>query len=182
MSEPNPYSPPRAPVELEPEQPPEATLPREGPKGLAGWLVIVAIGLIISPIRVIFYCVQTYVPMVRDGTIQALMTPGSESFHLPLAALLIFEALANAVSVSFGIWLVVLFFQKSRRFPVRYVILAAFSVTVILGDAYAIASLGLGSPWDADTIREMIRSIIGLLVWGPYMFLSKRVENTFVRR
>lgn len=177
---PNPYSPPNAPVVREPEPAPVSSS-REGPEGLGGWLALVGFGLIVSPIRLLSFTVQTYAPLVRDGTFQDIATPGSDSFHPALAALIVVEALANLFCLAFGIWLIVLYFQKSRRFPMRFVALAALSVTIIVADALAIAALDLGSPWDAEGVRELVRSLISLLVWGPYMFLSKRVKNTFVR-
>jgi hypothetical protein len=182
QSIPNPYSPPKAPVVQEPQPPPESALAREGPEGLGGWLILVGLGLLVSPIRLVIFIAQTYVPLVRDGTLQALATPGSESFRPVFAALIVVEALANIFCLGFAIWLIVLFFQKSRRFPLRYVTLAALSVAIILADSFAISALELGSPWDAEGMQELIRSLIGLCVWGPYMYISTRVENTFVQR
>lgn len=141
---------------------------------------MVGFGLIVSPIRLLIYIVQTFAPLVREGTFLALATPGSESFHPTLAALIVVEALANVFFLAFGIWLIALFFQKSRRFPMRYVTLAALSVTIILADSLALTALDLGSPWDVEGVRELVRSLISLLVWGPYMLLSTRVKNTFV--
>ena len=177
---PNPYAPPNAPIERAPELAPEAPLAREGLEGLGGWLALVGFGLIVSPLRLLIFTLQTYAPLVRDGSLRAIATPQSPDFHPALAAIVVIQALANVFCFAFGIWLIVLFFQKSRRFPPRYVALAAFSVAIIIADALALGSLGIGSPWDAETVREFSRSLITLLVWGPYMFMSKRVKNTFV--
>jgi Protein of unknown function (DUF2569) len=125
--------------------------------------------------------VQAYIPLFRDGTFQALASPGSVEFHPALAALIVFEALANVFCLVFGIWLIVLFFQKSRRFPKRYVLLAAFSLAAILADSIVLTALDIGSPWDSVAIQELSRASIGLLIWGPYMYMSKRVKNTFVQ-
>jgi hypothetical protein len=184
MSEPvpNPYSPPKAPVVQEPEPVAEPSLARDGPEGLGGWLVIVAISLVVSPIRLVLFIVQTYLPLVRDGTFLALITPASERFHPMLASIIVLEVIVNAFFIAFSIWLIVLFFQKSRRFPLRFVILSVLSVVFILGDTLAVAALDLGSPWDAEGIRELMRGLFALCVWGPYMFVSARVNNTFVRR
>jgi len=35
--------------------------------------------------------------------------------------------------------------------------------------------------FDSETIRELIKVTIGVTVWVPYMIMSKRVEQTFVR-
>jgi hypothetical protein len=179
---PNPYSPPNAPVVQEPQLPPESALAREGPEGLGGWLVLVGLGLLISPIRLLIFIAQTFVPLVRDGTIQALATPGSELFRPMFAALIALEAAANIFCMLFAIWLIVLFFRKSRRFPLGYVTLAGLSVAIILADSFATAALDLGSPWDAEGMQELMRSLIALFVWGPYMFMSTRVKNTFIHR
>jgi hypothetical protein len=33
---------------------------------------------------------------------------------------------------------------------------------------------------DSVDIRSAVRSVVGLAIWGPYMYQSKRVHNTFV--
>ena len=142
---------------------------------------MVGIGLFVAPIRVLIFVVQTYPPLIRDGSFRAIATPGSASFNAPLAALIALEAFANIFCFAFGIWLIVLFFRKSRRFPMRYVVLSALSIAIIVADSISIGALGIDSPWDTQGRREFVRSVTNLLVWGPYMFMSKRVENTFVR-
>jgi hypothetical protein len=43
------------------------------------------------------------------------------------------------------------------------------------------AALDIDLLEDAQARREFLSAVLTLLVWGPYMFMSKRVKNTFVR-
>ena len=36
--------------------------------GLRGWLILVGIGLVFAPFRLIFTVIQTYAPIFKDGT------------------------------------------------------------------------------------------------------------------
>ena len=43
------------------------------------------------------------------------------------------------------------------------------------------ASLTDVAGFNSDDSKEIVKAIFKLLIWGPYMFLSKRVKTTFVR-
>jgi hypothetical protein len=48
-------------------------------EGLGGWLILVGIGVVISPLRLLAELSKVYLPMFNDGTWEALTTPTSES-------------------------------------------------------------------------------------------------------
>ena len=50
-------------------------------KGLGGWLVLVGIGVVISPIRLLVTLVPTYKPIFEGGTWEAITTVGSEAYE-----------------------------------------------------------------------------------------------------
>jgi hypothetical protein len=35
-------------------------------------------------------------------------------------------------------------------------------------------------PFGASAVRDIAKPLIALIIWGPYMYLSRRVKNTFV--
>jgi hypothetical protein len=74
------------------------------------------------------------------------------------------------------------FFTKSSNFPKWYIGIAVFSLVFIVADAFAIKLiLPNESVFDPDTIKELMRSVIMVVVWVPYMLVSKRVKATFIK-
>ena len=153
----------------------------EGPVGLGGWLVLVALGLILNPIRLLVFLVQTYPPIFQTGAWEALTTPGSESYHQLWAPLLIFEVAGNIAVIVASLALLVLFFRRSRHFPKLFVAFALINLVFVILDAWLGSLVITDEPmFDPVTARELGRSLIAVLVWVPYMFRSRRVRNTFV--
>ena len=50
-------------------------------KGLGGWLGLVGLGLIISPIRQAIFMYTTYYPMFEEGVFSVLTSVDSEAYH-----------------------------------------------------------------------------------------------------
>lgn len=176
----NPYQPPTASVIPEPPPAPPATLANSEPRGLGGWLVLVMIGLIVSPIRIGILVGTIVLSLFQGGTWEVLTTPGSEHYHPLWAPLLIFELAINGAFILAGVALLALFFAKSRRFPRMFILYVAISlifqiVDYVLGEQIpAVAAAG------AESNVEIARTVITAVIWVPYMLVSKRVKNTFV--
>jgi hypothetical protein len=177
--QPNPYAPPSSSVVAEP---PPIVPPTDGPVGLSGWLVLVGIGVVVSPLRLAYFLLQTYLPMFRDGTWETVTTPGSASYHPFWGPLLLGEIIVNSAFILMSIYLLYLFFRKSSRFPKTYVVFLIANFSFILADAFAAQVVLPDQPvLDPQTGREFGRAVFAAVVWIPYMLVSKRVKNTFVR-
>jgi len=173
----NPYTPPSSDSEV-------VTAPTtgDGPEGIGGWLLLVCLGLILTPFRVGYYLLATFPPLFRDGSWHTLTTPGSPPYHPFWGPLLIGEIAINAFFIVTAIYLLVLFFRKSWRFPKFYVFFLVSNFVFIVLDALAIRIVLPGQPFlDAESAGEFAKSLVGVGIWVPYMFISKRVKNTFVR-
>jgi len=173
----NPYAAPKSAIEAAP-----VVLPQDGPAGLGGWLVVVAIGLFATPIRLATFMLQTYPPIFRNGTWERLTTPGPAPYHPLWGTVLLGEIVINSVFIVIALYLLFLFFRKSRRFPKIYIGLLISSVLFILVDAIAVGVVVPGQGiLDPGTLGEFARSLIAASIWIPYLIVSKRVKNTFVR-
>ena len=171
----NPYAPPSSVTDVAPEPPPP-----EGPAGLSGWLVVVAIGLFITPLRLANYLWQTYPPLFRNGTWGVLTTPGPAPYHPFWGPLLIGEIAVNTLFILAAIYLLFSFFRKSRRFPHLYIVFLISNLAFVLVDALLVKIVLPEQPLlDSDTAREFGRSLVGAIIWIPYMLISRRVKNTF---
>jgi len=150
-------------------------------KGLGGWLILVGIGVVISPIRLLVTLVPTYKPIFEDGTWEALTTVGSEAYTPYFGSLLVGEIAFNALMVVASIYLIYLFFSKHYIFPKLYIVIVAASLIFIPLDAWIVTKVFPGeSMFDPETTKEFMRSLIVGVIWVPYMLVSKRVKATFV--
>lgn len=177
----NPYAPPTSLVGDLPVGEIPAGTQVSGPVGLGGWLIVVAIGLVLSQLRLLAFSITTFGRIFRDGTWTLLTTPGSATYHPLWAPLLIFELLSNIGTIAIQLWLLVLYFGKSKRFPRIYVWMALLNLAFILADAWFSSFVLPKRPIiDSGTAQEIVRSIVAVVIWVPYMRVSQRVRNTFV--
>lgn len=155
--------------------------PKPEPKNIGGWLILVALGLLINPLRLCMLLVVTFPPIFIDGTWGALTTSGSE-FYSPLwGPLLLGELVFNLVILLASFYLAYLFFKKKAEFPEWYAGLALISLVFILVDAYLVTMILPEVPmFDYETITALIPALGSLLIWTPYLFLSKRSKETFI--
>jgi len=150
-------------------------------KGLGGWLILVGLGVVISPIRMLAQVVPIYQPIFADGTFGLLTDPNSEYYTPYLGLYIITEILFNAAFILGSVYLIYLFFAKHYLFPKIYILLLAGSAMFILADAWVGSFFFPGEPMmDEETGAEFGRVMIGALIWIPYMLVSKRVKLTFV--
>ena len=151
-------------------------------EGLGGWLILVGLGIVVSPLRMI----AEYYPMYRDlfanGDFELLTTPGTEYYIPGMVPLLYSELLINCLLVVAWVCIAFLFFTKRKLFPKTYIGILAFTVSFILVDTVAV---GLVIPdiemFDPDTVKELGKAAVTAAIWIPYTMVSERVKATFVR-
>ena len=155
----------------------------EAPRGLGGWLILVAIGLIVSPLRIGYFLIKEFVPIFEKGYWAILTTPGSDAYHPLWEPLLIFEIAGNFIFLVTGIILIFLFFAKSYRLPILMVAYLALNLLFVVSD-FLFADLipAVAAQNDSESVRELVRAIAGAIIWIPYFLVSKRVKSTFVKQ
>ena len=123
----------------------------------------------------------TYPEIFSTGAWEALTTQGSEVYSPLWAPIIIGELLFNSALILTWLYIGYMFFTKRRRFPKWYIGIAVVSLLFILADAFLIKLVLPGEPvFDPDTAKELMRSVIMVVIWVPYMLVSKRVKRTFV--
>jgi magnesium-transporting ATPase (P-type) len=149
--------------------------------GLGGWLILVGLGVVFSPLRLLAEVPKTFLPIFNDGTYDVLTTPGTDAYHPFWSTYIWGEIFFNTVIFIASIYLAYLYFSKKTLFPKFYIWLAIGSLAFIIIDAMLIkVVLPNEVIFDPETMKEVARSGIVVLVWVPYMLLSKRVKATFV--
>lgn len=150
-------------------------------KGISGWLILIAIGIVLTPVRLIFFVVTEYPEIIKSGAWEQLTTPGSPMYNPFFSPVLIFELIFNSLIILAWLYMAFLFFSKKLLFPKWYVSIAIVSFVFVLFDLLLAKLIFPNQPvLNPDIIKEIIRSAMMLFVWSPYMILSKRVKATFV--
>ncbi len=151
---------------------------QDGPRGIGGWLILPAIGLVLSPLRMGFQFFSDLLP-VFDSDVWRQLNDASRVGHQPmLPTLIVAELVANVAMFIFTLVLIWFFFRKSRRTPRLFIIWLILLLVVQVVDTALISSIGV--PVDRDSVRDIVRSLVAAAVWVPYFLVSKRVRNTFV--
>ncbi|MBK7377702.1 MAG: DUF2569 family protein [Ignavibacteriales bacterium] len=131
---------------------------------IGGWLIIVAINLILMPILSVW-------GIISD--IYAL------DYELPpsVSRLIYIEVLFLILIIIFGIILNILFYLRKKIFPLLFIILLSLS-------AFSDLLFYLFAP-DIDNISRVylvffIRSALAAAIWISYFLKSRRVKLTFI--
>lgn len=150
-------------------------------QGLGGWLILVGFGVVFGPIRLVYEFGPLYYGIFTDGSFEYLTTPGTDLYHPLWGPLLIFELVFNTLVLLVSIFMIFLFFSKHYLFPWFYVAVTLVMVVFIPFDAWLGSFVLTDEPmFDPATAGEFGRAIGAIVIWVPYMFLSKRVKATFV--
>jgi hypothetical protein len=151
------------------------------PKGIGGWLILVVIGLIVSPLRSTYFLATNYWPLFRDGVWQQLTTPSTEAYHALWAPLIIFEIVGNLGAIALGLFTLWFLFRRSRRTPRLAIAWLTWMTAFVVIDYFAAELIpAVAAQSDTESTKELIRSLVAPAIWVPYFLVSKRVRATFV--
>lgn len=148
-------------------------------QSIGGWLILVAIGLCLTPLRLIYdlFSMQEF---FDPASWSALWSAG----NWLLFSVFLFEYVYNIFYFFFSILIIALFFNKRSSTPLLISILygCTFAVTLMdtliamnLNDAYTDAE-------QSEYYRSLFRSFLAAAIWIPYFNMSERVKETFVER
>lgn len=158
--------------------------PRDEPggrlAGIGGWLVLLAIGLVLRPLMFLASLIKVGEATSMDNWI-ALTTFGRSTYHALWAPMLLGELAAGLGQLVFSLLLVVLFFQRRSSFPRLGILLLAASVVLQATDVAAGSLLPAGRIEPTD-VAQVVRSAFYVAIWSAYLLRSERVGSTFVVR
>lgn len=152
--------------------------------GIGGWLTLPLVGLFIGPIRMVFLLLKDFLPIFTEANWTTLTTPSTKAYHPLSLQLIIFKVTGNIIFIILSIALLRLFFRKSRLLPKLMIACLILNLFFVGGDFLLVNMITIPAvveKSDPESVRELARSIIGVVVWVPYFLISKRVRQTFVR-
>lgn len=172
----NPYQPPQANVESNDIAPKV-----DGPVGIGGWLILVVIGLVVTPIRLVLFLMTNYVPIFRDGAWGQLTTPGTPAYHALWAPVITFEIAGNMLIIVLALVTLFCLIRKSRKTPKMAIVLYSWAAVFVVIDFFTANLIPtVAAQSDPDSVKDLVRSLIAAAIWIPYFLVSKRVKATFV--
>ncbi|HEY1310480.1 MAG TPA: DUF2569 domain-containing protein [Pseudolabrys sp.] len=148
--------------------------PESIPVGIKGWLILPAIGTILSPIY-LSIAVFKMVPSLEK------IWAAKDSLSTSLLAFVAVETIVNITFIVGWLVAILLLTLRSWYYPRAYIILMCGMVGFLLLDMIVSAG-GFNHQPEQDDLVSLGRTIVVAAIWVPYMFLSKRVKNTFVWR
>jgi hypothetical protein len=149
--------------------------------GIGGWLILPAIGLVISPIFQGIWIIRDIVPALNPDVLKTLSDPASDNYSAMWVPTMVFESVTSILMFAFTLWLAYLFFfRKSPRVPRLFIVLLAAQLIIQVIDWVLTKNLPLPAEQSGNGfVSSLGRSIINAAIWIPYFLWSIRVRNTF---
>jgi transglutaminase-like putative cysteine protease len=158
-----------------------ATPPAAPAAAIGGWLILVCIGLLLKPTISLGNLGESCRFFLASDW-HALTVPDMESYYGLWAPTIIFELLANILLLVFSGLLLVLFFERKRRFPLLFIIFTLLNLAVFGVDYLANALIPVAKAHSASSpLWGFTNAAVYVMIWVPYFLFSKRVKTTFVR-
>ena len=152
--------------------------------GLWGWLLVFTGFVVFTIIRVSLAIASAFWPLFRDGTWQGLTTPDSPAYNPMWQHLIVFELVGNIVIVAMATLALALLVVRSSYAPKFAIVFLLTSLAVVAAGYFIAGQIPAvaGQGTDYESLAELFRSFMAMLIWVPYFLLSKRVKATFANR
>jgi hypothetical protein len=148
--------------------------------GIGGWLILVAIGLCLTPIRIGAEIVQG-VRSLQPMAWRVVTTPGSPAYHPLFGPLIVGEMVANVALLGWDLVLLYLFFTRRRAFPRAMIAFLIVRVVIQMADVFVATSIPLAAASIGPRVYgSLAGNLLVVSVWVPYFLKSRRVAATFV--
>lgn len=131
-------------------------------------------------LKVIF---KGLLPVLTPEMAKQLTDAASLYYNPGLYYLFCFELGYNTLMVFAFVYLIVIFFRKQKEFPKAFIIIFLINLFVIGIETVAPQLMThTVNAYNAEiNYRGIIKQVIVCAVWIPYMIMSKRVKETFVK-
>jgi hypothetical protein len=151
---------------------------------IGGWLILFGIGLVFSPLKMLvdLYHAPAY---MNDVIWSNLFDFDNSSKHMLIGIVMAVELIFNCLQLVFLTFILILFFKRRTLFPPFAIAFYVFTMFFLISDTWVVSLLSSTKDTfedQRDTIKNITRSILSVVIWVPYLLFSKRVKQTFVLR
>ncbi|MEF2175865.1 MAG: DUF2569 family protein [Candidatus Absconditabacteria bacterium] len=160
----------------------ELLKPKKISKGLGGRLLVLGFFLVGYLFKVLYILKQVHLKLIIDGTLFDLITLNSVNFVKYYFHSYLFQLILNITLVIVLIMGIYYFLNKARNFIFTFYLFIFINFFGILVDSFLLKLVYGQIP--NVLLNSIYYSIISafsiILVWGSYVYKSKRVKHTFV--
>lgn len=152
-----------------------------GDRPIGGWLILIAIGLIVSTITVIYqlFFDPTF---FNSSTWQAYLKPGNRNILMFL--LIVVEFAFNSILLVYLVLIQIMFYKRRNAAPRLIIIFYSSYLIFLVLDTFMAHSLMPDSFTESERTKsyyEIGRNSIVTMIWITYFLKSLRVKETFTR-
>lgn len=154
------------------------TLYKEKHNQIGGWLVLLAIGITLTPLRMA-YAYTDLIEYWQAASWQNIKLAYSDTYF-ELSALIVFELIFNTVFIVFSVLVAIVFYQRRTSAPTLITYFIVLNLAFIILDSI-IAQLIFKDDSFSESLGEIGKSVIYATIWVSYLHQSTRVKGTFTR-
>lgn len=143
---------------------------------IGGWLILLAIGVTITPFTMLKDLLE--METFSNNLWEQLATRKDLGNISVIQLFLIAEIIANTFMIVYSILLVVLFYNRRDIFPFSLATFCFVMLIISVADTHLTAYL-FKTPPSPDLPYYIIRQLVYMLVWVPYLLKSDRATSTF---
>ncbi|WP_214630032.1 DUF2569 domain-containing protein [Paenibacillus agaridevorans] len=152
--------------------------------GFGGWLIVFAIGMAYNLYRCANILYKHYL-LVGTEEYLSIINPNSEYYISLWKPFITLEIAGNIIAILFIVAMAILCLRMSRFFKHASIAYVSFMLVLIVVEFFLMITLNdyYQDPiyYPEEIITPVVQAIIYASVWIPYMIVSKRVKNTFIR-
>ncbi|MBI2268987.1 MAG: DUF3857 domain-containing protein [Bacteroidetes bacterium] len=153
---------------------------------IGGWLVLVGLGIIFTPIVLSYEVVKLYSDEISINYFYFFFDKSSEYYQPLKGYYVIVENLGNMFLIVASILIIVLFFKKKSSFRVYYSGYRIFNLAFLIIDLILIYGF-VDTPVSAEDkilinteMASVAKMFVQTCIWVPYILFSDRSRHTFV--
>ncbi|NLL18550.1 MAG: DUF2569 domain-containing protein [Clostridia bacterium] len=153
----------------------------EEPKGIGGWLGLVAIHIIIWIILLLIALFQNIAFLTDVQTLSTLMTVGHPYFSPYWASVITAQATIQTLLLVFTCVTAYAFFKKKREAKKYMIVLyVVLPLSTVIYNLIETIIPFIAAESSSKIYSDMISQGITSIIWVTYFMRSRRVNNTFV--
>jgi hypothetical protein len=149
-------------------------------EGLGGWLILVAFGLIVRPLWLLYTLYDGRAAFYNAAVWERLTSPESQVYNRHFGLIAPLELIVYLFLLTYSVLLIALFFRRSYLFPKT---IQLYFVCAVAAAVFMIWDVAMLQPGQVDTSTSMalFQAVVAAAIWIPYFRVSRRVKLTFVR-
>ncbi len=147
--------------------------------GIGGWLVLLAIGQMLLPLRLLNPLYNGLSATMDTSSWRSLTDPIESSYNAWWAPTLLFELFFNLGTFVFVVLLIALFFTRRAAWRRAFALFLIFFLLGAVIDTVLVDRIASAAEPVLTSVADLAPTVLAAAVWIPYVSFSKRVKATF---